>query len=241
MLRVPVSDLVTGEMTLDADASRYLARVHRAKPGDAIVLFDPAVGREAEAHVTAIDKANVRVVVSAIRGATVRASRAVTLVQAIGKGDKLDAIARDITELGATRLIVAETARSVVRLGARGEERMQRIRRIVVQAARQCGRGDAPVVVGPLPWEEALRAAVEPRGTALCLWERATDPIGPRLRQMGPAEPIAIAVGAEGGLEVAEIDAAVAVGFAPVSLGPFILRTETVPAAVLGAVLLTGT
>jgi 16S rRNA (uracil1498-N3)-methyltransferase len=241
VLRVPVSELVTGEMTLDTDASRYLARVHRVKPGDAIVLFDPAVGREAEARVAAVDKSSVRVAVSAIRAATVRAERAVTLVQAIGKGDKLDAIARDITELGATRLVVAETARSVVRLGGRAEERMQRIRRIVVQAARQCGRGDAPEVLGPLPWEEALRAATTPGGTALCLWEHATDPIGPRLRRLGPVEPLAIAVGAEGGLEAAEIDAAISAGFAPVSLGPFILRTETVPAAVLGAVLFGGT
>jgi 16S rRNA (uracil1498-N3)-methyltransferase len=56
---------------------------------------------------------------------------------------------------------------------------------------------------------------------------------------MGPAQPVVFAVGPEGGLEDAEIEIARGLGFAPVSLGPFILRTETVAAAVLGAALLT--
>jgi 16S rRNA (uracil1498-N3)-methyltransferase len=50
---------------------------------------------------------------------------------------------------------------------------------------------------------------------------------------------VAFAVGPEGGLEEGEIEAARALGYAVVSLGPFILRTETVAAAVLGATLMT--
>jgi 16S rRNA (uracil1498-N3)-methyltransferase len=48
-----------------------------------------------------------------------------------------------------------------------------------------------------------------------------------------------LAVGAEGGLEETEVEAARSAGYVVTSLGPFILRTETVAAAVLGAVLLT--
>ena len=47
---------------------------------------------------------------------------------------------------------------------------------------------------------------------------------------------MAFAVGPEGGLTQAEVDEARVAGFAPVSLGRFVLRTETVAAAVLGAV-----
>ncbi|HMJ56718.1 MAG TPA: RsmE family RNA methyltransferase [Polyangiaceae bacterium] len=239
MLRVPVSELTPGETTLDPQASRYVARVHRARVGDDLLLFDPVQAREAPATVLAVTRSSVRCRVGEVRASSLRAQRSVTLVQGIGKGDKLDAIVRDATELGATRVIAAETARGVVKLGERAEERMRRLRRIAVEAARQCGRGDVPEVIGPLPWSAALDQAADPVGLLLCLWERATDPVGPRLRALGVAQPLVFAVGAEGGLEDAEIDAARSLGFAVVSLGPFILRTETVAAAILGAALLT--
>lgn len=239
MLRVPVSALSIGETTLDPEASRYVARVHRARVGDELLLFDPVHAHEAVATVLAIDRSQVRCRVSDVRASTLRARRKVTLVQGIGKGDKLDAIVRDATELGATCIIAAETARGVVKLGGRAEQRMQRLRRVAAEAARQCGRGDVPQLSGPLPWKEALVRASDPIGLSLCLWERATDPLGPMLRGLGHDQPITFAVGAEGGLDDAEIQVARSSGYAVVSLGPVILRTETVAAAVLGAVLST--
>jgi 16S rRNA (uracil1498-N3)-methyltransferase len=224
-------------MTLDPQASRYAARVHRARVGDALLLFDPAHAREAPATVLAIERSQVRCRVGEVRAASIRAHRPLALVQGIGKGDKLDAIVRDATELGATRVIAAETARGVVKLGGRGEDRMHRLRRVAAEAARQCGRGDVPEVEGPLPWIQAIQRAHDPIGLSLCLWENATEPLGPRLRSLAAKQPVTFAVGAEGGLTQDEIDAALSVGYAVISLGPFILRTETVAAAVLGAVL----
>lgn len=212
------------------------------------MLFDAERAVEAEATVIASARDGVRCQVGEVRDALVRARRATTLVQGIGKGDKLDAIVRDATELGATRIIAAETARSVVKLGDRAEARAKRWRRIAVEAARQCGRGDVPEVAGPAPWDIALRLAAEerPRGDdasdrsapmLFCLWERATDPIGPRLASAAPLQPLVFAIGPEGGLDDDEIEIARGLGFAPVSLGPFILRTETVAAAIMGAAL----
>jgi 16S rRNA (uracil1498-N3)-methyltransferase len=119
------------------------------------------------------------------------------------------------------------------------EARLHRLERIAVEAARQCGRGDVPEVVGPLSWSTALARAAEPAGISLCLWERATDPLAPKLRQLGIEQPVVFAIGAEGGLDDVEIEAARSLGYFVVTLGPFILRTETVAAAVLGAVLWT--
>jgi len=240
MLRVPVDRLQPGEMTLDPRASRYVARVHRLAEGEPLLLFDPQEGMEAEASVTALGRSSVRCRVGKLRPAAVRARRSVTLLQAIGKGDKLDAVVRDATELGATRVVAVETRRSIVQLHERAEERMRRVRRIAVEAARQCGRGDTPEVSGPLPWRDALRLTADDRLLRLCLWERATSPIGPELRNLSADQPPIVAVGPEGGLEEDEVEAARASGFVVVSLGPFVLRTETVAAAVLGAVLVLG-
>ena len=80
--------------------------------------------------------------VGALRDAKVTAERKVTWIQGLAKGDKMDGIVRDATELGATRLVPAVTAFSVVKLDdARGAARTLRWERIAREAARQCGRG----------------------------------------------------------------------------------------------------
>jgi 16S rRNA (uracil1498-N3)-methyltransferase len=238
VLRVPVQKLEAGELVLDAGASRYVARVHRLRAGDQVVLFQPKEAREAEATIVEVARDAVRCRVGEVRTAKVRAERRVTLVQGAPKGDKLDAIVRDATELGATAVVVAETQRSVVRFAEKRGDRFERLRRIAAEAARQSGRGDTPSIVGPLAWSDALATESDPHAAKLCLWERATEPAGRRLARLAPDQPLVIAAGPEGGLESAEAEAARALGYDVVSLGPFILRTETVAAAVLGAVLL---
>jgi 16S rRNA (uracil1498-N3)-methyltransferase len=159
----------------------------------------------------------------------------------MAKGDKLDAIVRDVTELGATAFVAVETSRAVVKLsGERGDARRTRWERIAKEAARQSGRAEAPRVEGPLGWEDALRA-VEPERARFVLWEGATAPLARLLeRAFAEGRGLAFAVGPEGGLDEDEVRAAEALGWTVASLGPWILRTETVAAAVLGAVRIFG-
>jgi 16S rRNA (uracil1498-N3)-methyltransferase len=241
VLRVPVQKLEAGELVLDAGASRYVARVHRLREGDQVVLFQPKDAREAEATIVEVARDVVRCRVGEVRAAKIQARRRVTLVQGAAKGDKLDAIVRDATELGATTIAVANTHRSVVRFGEKGADRLERLRRIAAEAARQSGRGDAPTIVGPLAWTDALAIETDPRAAKLCLWERATLPAGNALAKLVSDQPLVIVAGPEGGLEATEVEEARAHGYDIVSLGPFILRTETVAAAVLGAALLLKT
>jgi hypothetical protein len=92
---------------------------------------------------------------------------------------------------------------------------------VAAAAARQCGRADLPTVAAITPLAAAL-AAVSAPGRLLA------DPAGPPLSAAQPPAPaVAILVGPEGGLSDDERAAALAAGFAPVSLGPTILRAET--------------
>src|SRR5262249_17734042 len=155
-----------------------------------------------------------------------------------------DAIVRDATELGATRIVIAQTERAVVKAVRHGSERTnskkERWRRIAEQAARQCGRADPPGIEGVYPWEEALSCAA---GCAVrfCLDPRAPVGVGAALASaIARGASVAFAVGPEGGLSPDEVATATRQGFRPISLGPFVFRTETVAAALLGAVRILG-
>jgi 16S rRNA (uracil1498-N3)-methyltransferase len=237
LTRAPIPDLAAGERRLEGAVAHYLARVLRLRAGDAFVAFDPATARESDALTVWTDQDTITVRFGALREGTSRAARGIAWIQGLAKGDKCDAVVRDATELGATHLLVAVTRRSVVKLDAtRAAERQARWARIAQEAARQSGRSDAPRVDAPCPWNDAL-ARVAGDAARFCLWERATEPLAPALFDaLARDAPLAFACGPEGGLEEREVDEARARGWTVVSLGPMALRTETVAAAVLGAV-----
>ena len=236
-LRVPLSPVAAGTTWIDGDTGHYIARVHRLGPGDRLVVFDPETAREADAEVVAVDRASVQIAIAEPREAERTARRSVTLIQATGKGDKVDAVVRDATELGATRIVPVIAERSIARPAAESA-RVTRWRRIAVEAARQSGRGDVPTVDAPLLLTAAL-ALLSPHATAaagFCMHPRATASFGPRLVALEATRAIVILVGPEGGLSDRELEAAAEAGFDAVTIGRLVLRTETVCAAALGAV-----
>jgi 16S rRNA (uracil1498-N3)-methyltransferase len=239
-VRTPVAKLAAGRRLLPSEASHHLCRVLRMREGDRFIAFDPEARTEADATIDDASGESARVTIGELRPANVVAGAPVVLVYALAKGDKVDAVVRDATELGATRIVVARTSRAVAKVDAeRAGTKLDRWRRVAEQAARQCGRADPPVIEGVSSWREALEAAAGEVGAdaRFCLWENATDPLGPRLTEViARRGAVAFAIGPEGGLTQEEVEDARVLGFAAVSLGRFVLRTETVAAAVLGAV-----
>jgi 16S rRNA (uracil1498-N3)-methyltransferase len=238
--RAAVADLCAGERRIEGATGHYLVRVLRLAAGDAFVAFDPATGAEADAVTVWAENDGITVRFGTPRPGPSAASRfGVTWVQGLAKGDKCDAVVRDATELGVARFIVAQTKRAVVKLdGERSGARQVRWARIAEDAARQCGRSDVPVVDAPCSWADALHRATDASapGCRFCLWEQAKEPLAaPLVEALATGAGLAFACGPEGGLTEDEVDVARSLGWAVVSLGPFVLRTETVAAAVLGA------
>lgn len=227
-LRVPLSDLRRGERALPPETARYVTRVHRLGPGGRFVAFDPEARLEAEGEVVETGR-EVVVHLAEPRPAELVATRPLCVLQAIGKGTKIDAVARDATELGATRIVPVIAERSVKR-----KTDVVRLRRVVVEAARQCGRGDVPAIDEPRPLVAALEAVT---GACVLLHPAAVTSFGAVLTELSAAEALTLVIGPEGGFSDEELGVASERGYRLARLGHLVLRTETACAAALGAVL----
>lgn len=217
--------------TFDPDETRHMRAVLRLAPGDLVVAAD-GDGRDYTVRLEALGEVATGTILGV---ATTRAESplAVTLLQGVPKGDKMEAIVRAATELGVTRVWPVLTERTIVRLeSSRWRERARRWQRVAREAAKQCGRAVVPEVEPPRALGDRL---VEARQELrLCLWEGEAPPLAAVLgSEARPPRTAAVLVGPEGGLARGEIDAARAAGWSPVSLGPRIVRTETAGPAVI--------
>jgi 16S rRNA (uracil1498-N3)-methyltransferase len=113
------------------------------------------------------------------------------------------------------------------------ELRHERLQAVMLDAARQCGRGDLPELSPLLNLEGALQAS---DGLGVLLDPNAEQSLVELLRAVAPEHAIALAVGPEGGFSEKETQRLLAAGFQPVRLAPFVLRTELAAVAALSVV-----
>jgi 16S rRNA (uracil1498-N3)-methyltransferase len=218
-------------VTFDAAESRHLTRVLRLRPGDTILATDGA-GHDFTVRLERVGEAAAGTVLAVTAGMAA-SPLAITLIQGIPKGDKLETIVRAATELGVARVQPALCERTIVRLEpGRWRDRARRWQRVAREAAKQCGRAVIPEIETPRPLVEWLSTR-EPTDLALCLWEGDGTPLTQVLDGATTIRSAVVVIGPEGGLARAEIDVARAHGFTVTSLGPRILRTETAGPAVM--------
>jgi len=209
-----------GRVRLEGDESRHLSRVRRLGPGALVEVFD-GQGWAAHAEVTAVGKEWVDLAIRGELHTDREAACRLTLATAVPKGERFDWLVEKATELGVERLVPLVTERSVVEPRA---SKLDRLRRLVIEASKQCGRNRLMVLEKPTAWADwlaepspaALRLVAHPGGLPAQQWTKA--------RRGGAA---ALAVGPEGGFTENEIAAAREAGWQIVSLGSTLLRIET--------------
>ena len=221
------------EFTLPEDAARHV-QVRRLQPGDDLRLFDGA-GGEWHAQVTRMGKRDVDVRVGTHE--VTRRELPFDLEIALGMptNERMDALIEKATELGVAAIQPLQTERSVLRLdGDRAAKRVAHWQAVAVGASEQSGRTRVPRVApvrSVAAWlaaqsDDAVFAGrfVMSTGSAPSLAHALAPAPTPRGRWLALSGP-------EGGLAADEEDAAVARGFARVSLGSLILRADTAPLA----------
>ncbi|MCK6389613.1 MAG: 16S rRNA (uracil(1498)-N(3))-methyltransferase [Azonexus sp.] len=215
---------------LPEPVARHAVRVLRMPPGAPMVLFD-GLGGEYPAHILRIERDRVLVELGAWCDVERESPLAVTLVQAIQAGDKMDFTIQKSVELGVRDIVPVESRRSVLRLaGERAGKRVAHWQGVAASACEQCGRNQVPIVA---PLEKLEHWLARPAGGVLRLM-LAPD-AEQTLADIQIAGPVQLLIGAEGGLDPQEVIAARQAGFVGVRMGPRILRTETAGLAALAA------
>ena len=213
---------------LPEPVARHAVRVLRLPPGAPMVLFDGR-GGEYLAHIQRIERERVVAELASWQDVERESPLAVTLVQALQAGEKMDFTIQKAVELGVRDIVPVESRRSVLRLsGDRAAKRVAHWQGVAASACEQCGRNQVPLVA-PLEKLENWLARPADASLRLMLAPDADE----ALVDLPPALAVQLLIGAEGGLDPQEVLAAKQAGFRPVRMGPRVLRTETAGLAAL--------
>lgn len=211
-----------GRVVLAGREAHHLIHVMRAASGTQVVLFDGS-GAEFPAVVQQVDRNTVVLQTLSRRAIRRELPLEITLGVALPKGERQKWLVEKAVELGVTTMAPLRTQRAVAQPVAQA---LVRLRRIVIEASKQCGRNRLMRIDEPQDWTtfvensaaEKCRLLAQPQG----FHKGPHLPIPDELPRR-----VLLAVGPEGGFVGQEVAQAVLVGWHTVDLGPRILRIET--------------
>ncbi len=220
-------------VTITGSDVSHIRTVLRMKPGDKIEVIDPQ-GFQYEIVLAEVDKAHVRGdILSKIEMQT-ESPVNIRMGQALFKGNAFDLLVRKATELGVHSIAAIKTQRCVARLEKESEShRTDRWQRIVEEASKQCGRSRVPEVHSTvLSIEEFCQQSAD-CDLKLVFWESEQTTRLQDVTAPDSVASIAYLAGPEGGWAAEEIDFLIQQGFQTVTLGPRLLKADSVSLVIL--------
>lgn len=216
------------QLALEPDAGHHLTRVLRLQSGDALRLFN-GDGCEYPARIASADRRQVVVAVEEALTPVSESPLAIHLGIAVSKGERMDWVIQKATELGVAAITPLSSERVEVRLqGEREEKKRAHWLGVTIAACEQCGRNRLPELhptTALADWLDTVQAERK-----FVLHHRSAQVLS---TDDPPPDDVALLIGPEGGLSATEIALAERAGFAPLKLGPRVLRTETAPVVAL--------
>lgn len=226
-----VEQVRNGLAEIVGEDAAHLTRVLRVEVGQRYEISD-----NRQVYLAEIEKARKEQVVFRIveKLPVVEPPVRMILIAAIFKFDHFEWMIEKATELGVAEIVPVIATRTEKGLDTAAPKRLERWRRIGVEASQQSRRARLPEIAEPVKWAEALAASAQYR---YVLDEKGSRP----LVSVFPGErrgedTVTLLVGPEGGWTDEERAGFTAAGWVPVSLGPSILRAETASLAALAVV-----
>jgi 16S rRNA (uracil1498-N3)-methyltransferase len=233
---VPFDRIQNNSALIDGSNVNYLKNVLRLKVGDEIIVMD-SKSREFSSKIVLLDKGMIKAELIDEKHPKSESKVKITIAQSLPKNPKMDIVIQKSTELGAEKIIPVMTERSVVKISAEKESgRIDRWRKIAKEAAEQSGRTMIPLIEGIKNLDDVLAQKDDFDGRIL-LWEMEKEMTLKKFLQKNRGiKNLLVLIGPEGGFSRKEADLAKKNGFATVSIGNRILRTETASLAVLSMI-----
>ena len=206
-------------VTLDFEQTRHLRDVLRLRTLEKVQIFD-GEGNEFSCEVETIGKKETLLkIIKEVSPTAPESGLDLTLAVALLKGEKFDLVVQKAVELGVTKIIPLNTKRADVKF-AGAEKKLERWRKIIVDATKQCGRAKLMKIDAPLDFEKFLEIA---DGARVLFAERN----GEGFSQIKTNQKMIAVIGSEGGWDETEIESARKNDFQIVTLNGRILRAET--------------
>ena len=214
-------------LELAGPEGRHAVTVRRHRVGEELVLT-AGDGCWARGPIVEIRGRDSLVIAVRESGRQPAPNPAITVVQALPKGERADLAVELLTEVGVDRIVVWQAHRCVAKWGPDKVDRgLARWRRTAAEAAKQSRRVWLPVVEGPVNLSglvEIIRAA----DYSYVLHEGAdTSLVDDLVGAAAGRGTFVVVVGPEGGIDDEELATLVAAGADSVLLGPTVLRTST--------------
>ena len=217
-----------GFITLSADETRHLREVLRLREGAGVQVFD-GEGREFACLIEKIAKKETSLrIQEEISPTALESGLILTFGIALLKGEKFDLVVQKAVELGVTKLVPLLTKHCDIKIRdvKDVEKRLERWRKIALEAAKQSGRARLMRIESPIEFGKFISTAA---GAKILFAERG----GESFSGIAAGKEITAITGAEGGWEDSEIEEARAENFQIITFGGRILRAET--AAIVAA------
>lgn len=227
-----VDQVRNGHAEISGQDARHLTRVLRVEAGQRFEISDNRNVYLAEIETARKERVIFRTIEKLAAGET---PLDVILCAALVKFDRFEWMIEKATELGAARIVPVVAARTEKGLDRAAHKRLERWRRIAIEASQQSRRAHLPEVCQPVKLADALAISAVHR------YALDENPAAPPLAgtlppQRNPGDSVALLIGPEGGLTPEEREEFTAAGWLAVSLGPLILRAETAAIAALAVI-----
>ena len=223
-------------VTILGNDVNHIRNVLRMQPGEEISVSNGLDGKEYRCSITRMDDENVICSLMFIKEDGIELPARVTLFQCLPKGDKMELIIQKAVELGVYQIVPVASKRCVVKLEEKkAAAKVRRWQGIAEAAAKQSKRRIIPEVASVMTFRESLVYA-DAMDVKLLPYELAEGMEKTKgiIGSLKEGQRIAVFIGPEGGFEEDEAAEALKAGFASITLGRRILRTETAGLTVMG-------